>query len=79
MSILKRAVISILGINKWLDIESAPKLKGFRFLAKTKEGFIFITEYRPEDVESDGCYSVVDSCCGNYEDMRPTQWMELPE
>jgi len=67
----------LLKLNVWRDIKTAPKVKGHRFLAKRSDGFVFITEYRPEDVDGDGCYGSVDSCCGYYEDMKPVEWKEI--
>lgn len=61
---------------KWKKIASAPKTKGI-FLAKTKEGLKFITEYRPDQVDGDGCYGMIDSCCGSYEDMKPVAWARI--
>lgn len=63
------------GSNPWKGIESAPK--GVEFLAKTKDGFIFITEYRPADVIGSGAYGIIHSCCGHYEDMNPYKWKRL--
>ena len=63
--------------NFWKDIRTAPKEEGIRFLAKDKDGFVFITEYRPNDVAGIGCYGSVDSCCGYYEDMKPVKWKKI--
>lgn len=64
-------------LDGWRDIKTAPREEGLRFLAMDKDGFKFITEYRPDDVIGDGCYGVVDSCCGYYEDMKPVKWKPL--
>mgnify|MGYP003629874529 CR=1 FL=1 len=61
---------------KWKNIKSAPKTEGVRFLAKNKQGDVYITEYKPDEVDGSG-YGVVDSCCGYYEDMRPVKWARL--
>ena len=51
-------------------------MNGVRFLAKDIDGFVFITEYKPDDVDG-GCYGIVDSCCGYYEDMKPVKWKKI--
>jgi hypothetical protein len=63
--------------NFWRNIKTAPKKEGIRFLAKDKDGFIFITEYDPIYVDGDGCYGVVDSCCGSHIDAEPVKWKKL--
>lgn len=68
--------LEIMMTIKWMDIKTAPTKKGVRFLAKDKDGFIFITEHAPENV-TNGCYGVVDSCCGYYENMNPIKWASL--
>ena len=63
-------------LKGWRRIKTAPKIKG-RFLAMDKDEWIFITAYSPQDVQNDGCYGPVDSCCGYYEDMKPILWKKL--
>ena len=62
--------------NQWRPMESAPKVKGVRFLVLSG-GEAYITSYDPENVEGDACYGVVDSCCGSYEDIKPEMWKEI--
>lgn len=63
--------------DDWQAIKSAPKIEGERFLAKDKGGLIFITAYSPGNVEGEGCYGSVDSCCAYYEDMKPVEWRAI--
>ena len=74
MSVLFKRVIPFL--QGWRSIKSAPRIPDVRFLARDTDGWVFITAYRPQDVIG-GCYGLVDSDCGYYENMNPTMWKKL--
>ena len=58
----------------WQPIETAPR-DGTEFLATNGE-YRFITAWRPADCRSG--FGSIHSCCGYYEDQKPTHWMPLP-
>lgn len=64
--------------NGWMPIETAPK-DGTEIWAYTPErgGIQFKTLWGP-DYCKDG-WGPIDSCCGYYEDMKPTHWKPLPD
>lgn len=62
-------------MSTWQPMETAPK-DGTLILALASWG-MFITEWG-----TGGCvdgWGVRDSCCGSYEDQKPTHWMPLPD
>lgn len=60
--------------KQWKPISTAPKDR--EILAKRGE-LVFITKYTPETVEGSG-FGVIHSCCGFYEDQKPTHWIDIP-
>lgn len=56
-------------------IDTAPR-DGTEFLA-TDGARWFITAYLPAQCSGSG-FGVIHSCCGYYEDAKPTYWMPLP-
>lgn len=72
--VLERIVMRFCAHFMWVPIKYAPH--SGEILA-TNGSFIFITEYRPGDVDGSG-FGSIHSCCGYYEDLNPARWMYIP-
>lgn len=66
--------------ENWQPIDTAP-MDGSEFLAlgPDSEGgmFVFISAFLPTHTVGSG-FGSVHSCCGYYEDRKPSHWMPLP-
>lgn len=60
-------------LDGWLEISSAPK--SGEVLVKNGD-YVYISEYRPSEVDGSG-FGVIHSCCGSYEDIKPTHWKRI--